>query len=62
MDNRDIIRAHFDKLIHVLDELITTKGKCLILKKQQHFWVQCPSLTRNLYWPNQVEWVLFIRH
>jgi hypothetical protein len=62
MDKRDTIQAHFDKLSHVLNELITTKGKMSNIEEATTFLGSMPKYTRISYWPNQVKWVLFIRH
>jgi hypothetical protein len=48
MDKQDIIRAHFDKLSHVLDELITTKGKMSNIEKATTFLGSVPKSYENL--------------
>lgn len=48
MDKWDIIRAHFDKLSHVLDELITTKGKMSNIEEATTFLGSMHKFYENL--------------
>jgi len=48
MDKRNIIQAHFDKLSHVLDELISTKGKMSNIEETTTFLGSMPKSYENL--------------
>jgi hypothetical protein len=48
MDKQNIIQPHFDKLSHVLDELISTKGKMSNIEEATTFLGSMPKSYENL--------------